>query len=1062
MAMQNWSAALFSGQQQANLGLATLNFDFSLVKLEAPKEFGPIGQQLTHFRRQAAESGAPHVTAQKLRALFQHVLPPTPSLIKAYGTRCSEITSAKADKPETLKGYGIFAEHAGVDATSIWAAATSGAEAVAVHLLACMLARFWSRPEATAIWEELVERRKAELGRVQDTEPNYLSSCTAAQISISREQLREWDGSARAWLQTADDAKRVQHKQFMLMLEDVKLPVSSRSALLESVLQAWTSAMTAVDLLIQGVPQSIQDGSILLGLSSWHIYPDMLVLGTAPTSVEQHDPLVKEGGLLTIGLQMNNDQGGVFWSLPLNHLRYYGGPVLAERCLGALGNHITPFQLYQVAVGCLSASWGYKTEDLAVCLSQLWECVAPHAWKFVKPGTTHWLRALSESLDPLLSGNAQEKRLCRQLVQFGQRRCPNFLTGKGPELEVPRLFGLTDLSTVFSLLPDSDKRVEALREYTSTLSVPDYTALVIRYRHYDGQNWGYEFATAIPVTRKISKRSHDNNMSPATGHTRWVTTLYPADGEYRFDPARSLHFDGMGEDTFAAEQETIVCRRTSFRWQDPPRLFATSSDEAFTEVDRSTWVEDEQRFRRKMDFNFVAGDPTTCALFASSSADNHERFVSLVNLQQQLSITTFQMAVQSGYADPVSILEHLAAFLRDTRHSPLLKSLRALATITNIYKMLPNTTVSLEVTSQPLYKAPWAQEADVQADEGTIAIELTQVPFSALTMDWARTFCCIVFLESVSLNISPSNFVNVMALSVRDSIYVAAPLLCDPSENPASFEIRRIRGNVGKPGIAMLVPPTNPRVRGLEFGDWHLVTHAPFDGRSSDSFHQTSLHLSFTGCVFPIDTRTYGDRDIEIYFLESVVSVHDKGQWIADLDILTNLQSPRVLRLEAICSHKSYENGGAVSEKSSAIQDSDFTMVDTWSEILDRPESVAIIRSSGNWIGRLATTALSLQMGCDTVIGSEKFCWECVKLKWMWQRNKPDDGMSEGELPEPWVTPTATGYNLHNHPEDDPIPGPDSVRLRAVDEALEKKVLKDAVERERKILDEMRNTFIIY
>lgn len=188
----------------------------------------------------------------------------------------------------------------------------SGAEAVAVHLLACMLARFWSGPEATAIWEELVERRKAELGTVQSTDPNYLSSCMAAQISLSREQLREWDGSARAWLQTADDAMKTQHKQFMLMLENIKLPVSSKTALLESVLQAWASAMTAVDLLIQGVPQSIQDGSILLGLSSWHIYPDMLVLGTAPTCVDQNDPLVSEGGLLTIGLQMDKDQGGVF------------------------------------------------------------------------------------------------------------------------------------------------------------------------------------------------------------------------------------------------------------------------------------------------------------------------------------------------------------------------------------------------------------------------------------------------------------------------------------------------------------------------------------------------------------------------------------------------------------------------------------------------------------------------------------------------------------------------------------------------------------------------------
>ncbi|KAI0438802.1 hypothetical protein F4803DRAFT_533894 [Xylaria telfairii] len=1046
MAMQNWSAALFSGQQQTNLGLATLNFDFSLVKLEAPKEFGPIGKQLTHFRRQAAESGTPHVTAQKLKALFQHALPATPHLIKAYGTRCSEIASAKTDKPDTLKSYGIFAEHAGVDATSIWAAATSGAEAVAVHLLACMLARFWSGPEATAIWEELVERRKAELSTVQSTDQNYLSSCMAAQISLSREQLREWDGSARSWLQTADDAMKTQHKQFMLMLENIKLPVSSKTALLESVLQAWASAMTAVDLLIQGVPQSIQDGSILLGLSSWHIYPDMLVLGTAPTHVDQNDPLVSEGGLLTIGLQMDKDQGGVFWSLPLNYLRYYGGPVLAERCLGALGNHITPLQLYQISVGCLSGSWGFKVDELAVLMAQLWECVAPSAWKFASPGTAHWLKALSESLEPLLSGNAQEQRSCRQLVQFGQRRCPKFLTLEGPDFEIPRLFGLMELPTFFSLLSDSDKRVEALREYASTLLVPDHSALVIRYRHYDGKHWGYEYATAIPIVRQTCKHSYDDTLSPAAGHARWVTTLYSSGGdEYKLDLARSLHFENLGEDTFAVEEETINCWTTTFHWRGAPQTFTSSDPMSFSNVDINSWVDTEQRCQRKMDFEFVAGNAETCGLFVSATPENRKLLCSSNRSRQELQTSAFQKAINSGYADPVRILDHLQAFLESEVHSSLLKSLRALATITNIYKMLPNATVSLEVTSQPLHEAPWAQEAEIRAEKGTVTQKPARRPFSALRMDWASTFSCIVFLESGLLKIPPSCFDNVLALSVRNSIYIAAPLLCDPSENPASFEIRRISGNVGKPGIAMLVPPHNLRIRDLQYDDWQLVTHAPFDGQPSDSFHQTSLHLSFTGCTFPINTQSYGNRDIEIYFLESVVSVHDRGEWVADLDILSNLQGSNILRQSISCSHEP-------SSESPIIQDSDFTMVDTWSEMIDRPPNAAIIRSSGNWIGRLATTALSIQMGCDTIVGSEKFCWRCAKDTWL--RHKGEMNEETGEAN--WVVRRKSdGDNKASSSNED------SAYVGSMNEAFNLKKQREAEEKERGILEDMRNAFII-
>lgn len=730
----------------------------------------------------------------------------------------------------------------------------------------------------------------------------------------------------------------------------------------------------------------------------------------------------------------------------MNYLRYYGGPILAERCLGALGNHITPLQLYQISVGCLSESWGFKIDELAVLLAQLWDCVAPSAWKFVSPGTAHWLKALSESLEPLLSGNAQEQRSCKQLVQFGQRRCPKFLTLEGPDFEIPRLFGLMELPTFFSLLPDSDKRVEALREYASTLQVPDHSALVIRYRHYDGKHWGYEYATAIPIVRKTCKHSYDDTLSPAAGHARWVTTLYSSgEDEYKLDSARSLHFENLGEDTFAVEEETINCWNKAFHWRGAPQIFTSSDPMSFSNIDINSWVDTEQRCQRKMDFEFLAGNAETCALFASATPENHKQLRSSTRSRQELQISAFQKAINSGYADPVSILDHLQAFLENEMHSSLLKSLRALATITNIYKMLPNATVSLEVTSQPLHEAPWAQEAEIQAEKGTVTQKTAHRSFSALRMDWASTFSCIVFLESGLLKIPPSCFNNVVALSVRNSIYIAAPLLCDPSENPASFEIRRISGNVGKPGIAMLVPPHDLRIRDLQYEDWQLVTHAPFDGQRSDSFHQTSLHLSFTGCTFPINTQSYGNRDIEIYFLESVVSVHDRGKWVADLDILSNLQSSNILRQSISCSHEPSSEGPI-------IQDSDFTMVDTWSEILDRPRNAAIIRSSGNWIGRLATTALSIQMGCDTIVGSEKFCWRCAKDTWVRHKGGINEETGEDNWVERWRSDGDTKASSSNE---------DEAYIGSMNKAFDLKKQREAEEKEKDILHDMRNAFII-
>jgi hypothetical protein len=164
MSLQNLTALLLAGRQETSIALANLNFDFSLYKVEAPAEFKLLGEELNAPRRAAAESGTPHVTARKLGALFQRLLPPTPELIRAYDRRVSEIASSRAVNPRGTKADGVFAEQVGVDGTSIWAAATSGPESIALHLLACMLARIWSGSEATSIWVELVSERKKGIG----------------------------------------------------------------------------------------------------------------------------------------------------------------------------------------------------------------------------------------------------------------------------------------------------------------------------------------------------------------------------------------------------------------------------------------------------------------------------------------------------------------------------------------------------------------------------------------------------------------------------------------------------------------------------------------------------------------------------------------------------------------------------------------------------------------------------------------------------------------------------------------------------------------------------------
>ncbi|OTB13474.1 hypothetical protein K445DRAFT_44822, partial [Daldinia sp. EC12] len=326
--------AFLKASQETSIGFANLNFDFALIKYDAPREYLGLGEALSKRRKNAAEDGPLHVTARKLGALFQSAMPNVPNLIQAYGLRASEIAKLPEVNPRATARHGIFEEHVGADGTTIWAAATSGKETITMHLLACMLARIWTREQAVSIWSELVEYRKNLLQKtIEGCEAGFnVSDLTASRIEISRDQLDAWDASARsAWLQTADDGKMLQQTQFRLLVDNITLPVSTHSTLYTAVTEAWVKALEALENLIEGIPQQISDGAVLLGLSSWHLYPDLLLARTNQY-VRQEDALISSGGIITIGLESKEDNGkGVFWSLPLAQARYYGDPVITKR-----------------------------------------------------------------------------------------------------------------------------------------------------------------------------------------------------------------------------------------------------------------------------------------------------------------------------------------------------------------------------------------------------------------------------------------------------------------------------------------------------------------------------------------------------------------------------------------------------------------------------------------------------------------------------------------------------------------------------------------------------------
>lgn len=108
MALGRLTSAALSGTIDTTIALAAVNFDFSLVKIEARKEYEDIGVCLSRNRSDEAERGETHVTARKLGALFADVIPSTAHLFRAYGSRASEIARSLTHNPRGSKHDGIL------------------------------------------------------------------------------------------------------------------------------------------------------------------------------------------------------------------------------------------------------------------------------------------------------------------------------------------------------------------------------------------------------------------------------------------------------------------------------------------------------------------------------------------------------------------------------------------------------------------------------------------------------------------------------------------------------------------------------------------------------------------------------------------------------------------------------------------------------------------------------------------------------------------------------------------------------------------------------------------
>ncbi|EPE09126.1 hypothetical protein F503_06902 [Ophiostoma piceae UAMH 11346] len=957
-------AALANVTNEVTVAAANLNFDFTLVKYEVPREYEPIGKLLSPFRKREAETGTTHVTARRLAALFADICPPSPALIKAYGKRASEIVQESANEVSKEHYASIFSAYAGIDATSMWAAATSSSNAdggaVQIHLLACLLASAFEASHAISIWSQIVEIRRTEIAtRVTNGETVHISlASAAAQAEIPRKQLAEWDMSARSWLETADTIRSREKKQYDDVLRRIDITANASEDLYENVMGVWKTAIGTMNNLVAGIPQDVQDGATVIGLKAWHLYPDTEYFGAENGHVNMNDPLIPKTGILSIGCSGSADssKSGVSWSLSLAHLKFYGDPIHITSTVHADPSRLTTDEFRLVMLGSIMRMWNIAPSQetaairvLAVLAILFPEYMTSKGRKDLK--SHFYVFSLLEKAEAYFRTDEARSSI---FINLGKNR-PQFRPQRnkdrdGGQNRIRPFFGLLDKDTFLSCLKRPEDRIRALLwRCADRRELLCERGAIIRYTE-DGKT-----ITIVLVADANAERSPRFVGHPVV-YMQWLESDVLKPVVLEEEPSTIAH--GDRQDIGIGKELPILTKRVDTLGLDGEATAMSSEAVEAKPGDENNHNKDQYNLWSNEDGDEGDEDGEDQYILGPNVVVFHRHHY-LEYFGDARYAAMFVPAENSDLVWPRFEMEDLARALyrevfalgdqafKDLIMDPLFSWLARFEFSLQALQFLPGPIINIEILRDPSRCQPnWI--ASKFHDPLLVALPVYYSP--------AETFS-ILALYLAQFEAPPSGLDNsISGLSFGDSIYVPTELLHDPlvSKIDKRPGVTRILGNVGRPGLVIfssvaqpMVPPDNNVV-------WRFTDLHTFDGTPDNYFKNTSMHLNFTEFEASMNTASsHGNRDIQFLRKESVVTIRDRGEWISDVDVVAALKSHCVYVLppQEPCSHLKMELG----------QNSSLRAIRSWGELCEVQTGVAVVQVHGDWLMRLAVTAFLAQ-----------------------------------------------------------------------------------------------------
>jgi hypothetical protein len=210
---------------------------------------------------------------------------------------------------------------------------------------------------------------------------------------------------------------------------------------------------------------------------------------------------------------------------------------------------------------------------------------------------------------------------------------------------------------------------------------------------------------------------------------------------------------------------------------------------------------------KNVEFRFLFGDPDTAAVY--------QRVETWSKIPLIVEFEDVTRALVNKQVDPILLDNHLTKMSSfDKTYHEYVKSLTALFMASQIYSTIANPIIDLTVTSSSLYNAKWIPQIRKTLTNSKRGSHL----HSLLTRE--NSLSCIAMFETGFLNIEPSDLMNAMAISYGNSLYVSEFLFCDPFSPPLDHVIRRVIGNIGKPGLVLLLSPQAPKVGEAGLDKW--------------------------------------------------------------------------------------------------------------------------------------------------------------------------------------------------------------------------------------------------